>query len=48
MVEVGEEFEPTMDSSTGFAAGFSSVPGSEDPILGTFEESLLESRKRSV
>ena len=48
MVEAREKLEPAMDSSTGTSAGFSSVPGIEDPILGTMEKSLLESRKGCV
>ena len=45
MVEAGEELEPTMDSASGSSAGFSSIPGTANSVLGAPEESLLEGRK---
>ena len=48
MEEAGEKWEPTMDSPSGSPAGFSSIPGTEDPILGIAEESLMESRIRCI
>ena len=45
MVEAGEKLEPTMDSSSGSPAMFSSIPSTANSVLGTKKKSLLETRK---